>query len=580
MLEGDLKEFSNNIVMAQAEKLGLWTVLSCLELKYTAWKYFLPLQNANSALVFDASLGLDSISLSRHVSKIVSVVFDYRLALFLTSRFKEYSNIDVILVSSKSDLPFALESFDLVVVRDIKILDGKETRISNKMSCIDELKELINIKGTFLFGFNQKAISLRKADSELSLNEVGIGTCAKARRYIRRNNLFIREIVHCLPNQYRMNEILIDSLSLESNAHGNYLKEKLKSIALQYCLPIFKFSDLFIVEKGIDFQNESLLSMVLLGVKQNLCLNSDKFKVRTIKIVSPNTLLCIVDHENHGMIIRLPMDEESTMRAESQKKVLNSLRKKAEHYNSFFPRQLARLSLEGQDVYIEERLNGIIISEILDSYDKYEVSAVEWLVKFQSITRKDIVFDKKQIEEFVSIPLQRLQKFITKEPEFLIVQSLNDLLYKQLFNQRISLVCMHGDYKIENILFDQENFNVSGVIDWDLAQMNGLPLLDLLYLLVYSHKLRNPGLSISRIFLEIIKNQELSGTEKKYIDNYCETLAIDSSLLQVFCILGWLYHVVYRFGDLMKYYPKWYEENISQVLFELNNILQLNVKKS
>lgn len=48
------------------------------------------------------------------------------------------------------------------------------------------------------------------------------------------------------------------------------------------------------------------------------------------------------------------------------------------------------------------------------------------------------------------------------------------------------LVWQHGDYKLENLVFDNADRRVLGIIDWELASPCGLALVDLLYLVAYA----------------------------------------------------------------------------------------------
>lgn len=54
-----------------------------------------------------------------------------------------------------------------------------------------------------------------------------------------------------------------------------------------------------------------------------------------------------------------------------------------------------------------------------------------------------------------------------------------------LLGRLLPLVRMHGDFKIENVVVDRQG-SLVGVIDWELAEAGGLPLLDIGFLLLYN----------------------------------------------------------------------------------------------
>lgn len=80
-------------------------------------------------------------------------------------------------------------------------------------------------------------------------------------------------------------------------------------------------------------------------------------------------------------------------------------------------------------------------------------------------------------------------------------------------------VWQHGDYKLENLIVDPKSFSVVGVIDWELSCEAGLPLLDMLHLIAYSHGIEH-GLPYEDIFCQVVLSWRFSSEENALLDEY------------------------------------------------------------
>ncbi|HWL64123.1 MAG TPA: class I SAM-dependent methyltransferase [Steroidobacteraceae bacterium] len=82
-----------------------------------------------------------------------------------------------------------------------------------------------------------------------------------------------------------------------------------------------------------------------------------------------------------------------------------------------------------------------------------------------------------------------------------------------------AIVWSHGDFKLENLVFDRRTRAVQAVIDWELACEAGLPMVDLLYLIGY----REITLGSSDDILEVLSRgmpHAWSPMAAQYVRNY------------------------------------------------------------
>ena len=103
---------------------------------------------------------------------------------------------------------------------------------------------------------------------------------------------------------------------------------------------------------------------------------------------------------------------------------------------------------------------------------------------------------------------------------------------------------MHGDTKIENFMIEPKTNKVIGVIDMELAEFPGIPLIDLFFLITYNYHIVEHE-SFIEAFTRIVRNN-LSSIYKTAIENYCVKLGINQSQMKMCFILFFLHHFAKR----------------------------------
>jgi hypothetical protein len=110
-----------------------------------------------------------------------------------------------------------------------------------------------------------------------------------------------------------------------------------------------------------------------------------------------------------------------------------------------------------------------------------------------------------------------------------------------------SAVWSHGDFKLENLVFDRSSRKVQAVIDWELAADTGLPMVDLLYLLAY----REVTLGRCEDVLEVLELADPSAWSQlstRYLDRYMAEFAITEREANESLALALLHHVGARYS--------------------------------
>ncbi len=128
-----------------------------------------------------------------------------------------------------------------------------------------------------------------------------------------------------------------------------------------------------------------------------------------------------------------------------------------------------------------------------------------------------------------------------------LVQPMEDLinwLNTELPEDDGSLSLVHGDYRLDNVMFHKERPEVIGVLDWELSTL-GHPLADLAYQCMY-WRLPNEGLFAG---LGGLDRAELGMPfEKDYVEAYCKRRGIDGVDHWTFCLA----FAVFRFNAIIQ----------------------------
>lgn len=114
-----------------------------------------------------------------------------------------------------------------------------------------------------------------------------------------------------------------------------------------------------------------------------------------------------------------------------------------------------------------------------------------------------------------------------------------------LVGLEIPQVWLHGDFKVENLVVDARTSRLAGVIDWELAEPEGLPFLDLWFLLLYNRTIREaipffPGVS------GVIVPGTLRPDEQALCDRYARALGVPPGAMPALAAMLMVHHCARR----------------------------------
>jgi aminoglycoside phosphotransferase len=165
-------------------------------------------------------------------------------------------------------------------------------------------------------------------------------------------------------------------------------------------------------------------------------------------------------------------------------------------------------------------------------------ATIEWLLNLELATINRGANHQDWFERLVENPLQQFKNMLPgsfKEMR-LIEKTLS--MANAINDYQMPLVMEHGDFSPPNILRD-ENGKI-GVVDWELAEPQGLPSADLFFFLTYIAFARN-GARKNAEYLKAFQ-QAFFGSKawaKPYIAPHCQRLNLPNEIIAPLFVLTW-----------------------------------------
>jgi hypothetical protein len=184
-------------------------------------------------------------------------------------------------------------------------------------------------------------------------------------------------------------------------------------------------------------------------------------------------------------LLKLPLTPHATARARLNSSHLDALRSASgllDDERSVFPRNLTSGVFEGQEYFVESFLGGLARDAASLRRDPATVDAIVgfWLGiqdrLVRTVTMSDEVFRRVFVE-----PLQRVERWLQPDAaDRRVLDRIHEYLRQRFLGRALGVGLVHGDYWPGNVLVDDAGGRVTGVIDWDLADFQGVPPIDAL----------------------------------------------------------------------------------------------------
>jgi len=319
-----------------------------------------------------------------------------------------------------------------------------------------------------------------------------------------------------------------------SNKNTFNLKERVRNWILKSRLSrIFVNSNMWLVSgsKSSGFLHDNLLKLVC-EEKQLAC--KDYFFSRVL--FKNGKLILTFKHRldlSKSFVAMLLYDDKSVSQRNNEYAIIKHL-SQFEELNELLPQNYSILKYLGFNVVVMDECQGVTVDLKSKNLNEMTLDAFDKLIRLSNMTRAEFSL-KSSVLSWFEVVKSRAPDC---NDDFKVISKVLDK-----FNTNLS-VCMHGDSKLENFVLDN-NFKVKSIIDWEQAIVNGVPLIDVYYLIAYNYQTIN-GCQFSRAYQYLSQN-EINQTEKGMVDRYCQEIGLSNDDKQMLLIVFFIHHYSCRF---------------------------------
>jgi Phosphotransferase enzyme family len=241
----------------------------------------------------------------------------------------------------------------------------------------------------------------------------------------------------------------------------------------------------------------------------------------------------------------------------------------------YIPRPLASGVLDGRTYAVEQALPGRptcsggrppVPGDIL-------LPAVMLISDLHARSAASVVVDSTLLDRWTRSTLDRLRQLNLRVSgpvrEAALSQMSHDI-HGAFLGHSISVSWTHGDYWCGNLLVAGNDSAITGIIDWDGADPGGLPVVDLMHLLLTTRSLSR-GVDIGVVVRALLADEEWSAADRQVLAAGQWAQPTVDPAGRAIVLLAWLTHI----GAVLDKYPghvrqrPWLSRNVESVLLSL-----------
>ncbi len=590
-----------------------------------AWKYLTDLASAENALDIGCGTGISALNLCRSFKSVFAMdtALDQLMLANKMSASKGVHNLTVVRGGDTKHLPFPSDFFDLICVngvlesipslyQDDPVNDAVEpsngprtpeerrrefSPLKMQERFLHELDRIIKPNGTLYLAaenrFNYHSF-LRPSGGHAGLLRAlltpsvpaGAGSLLPKKEgrqsyplsyfglktLLKKGNFRQSDFYSMMPDYRLFHEVVFFDAKKTPRAGLGTVRERIKQ----------KLS-------GSKYFCSSF------GIVSRKCEGGDNFVRKVLKTVSSesgrtyalnryhvmmkgNVVLDVMDaHDaSRGLIIKISVDNTAEAQNDKNYAVLSSLQRNDRiplQIRRLIPRAAGKLTIDGQNIYLEEKIIGIPAGNIVhDECMKHEVlkHALNFIVSIHQATLVKIALSEKEYHQSIGSLIGRVMRAGRAGQD--AFQKLDLALRSVFVGRESSRALKHGDFSFANIIIDPKTHELAGVIDWDNAEYDHPILVDLINLIESTYNLNN--FELGHTVTKVLLNNNASVEEKEITRSYLKAFGCSEDLFVPSVLLYWLYHFDSQTKyDYLIHNPVWMKQNYYQVISAFDALL-------
>jgi hypothetical protein len=299
-------------------------------------------------------------------------------------------------------------------------------------------------------------------------------------------------------------------------------------------------------------------------------LRIDRVAVRKIG----KTAVFVTGTDGGRHILRIARSPIARRRAVRNFNALDSMRacSLSDRLTAVIPRALGRGACGSYEYFLEACLSGEAgPSRHAPRRSGWAAEAVDYISLLHQETARRVVVDDGLLERIVGGSVATIVRTCATPAAERTLDRLTRRCEDSLRGRIIPMVRTHGDFTETNCLFDTTG-RLVGVVDWELSEPDGLPLLDLLQLMpVEGENGRSERWQRFDAWMGLLRHPERVISDD-VLGSYVRTLQLDPESIAGLVLVHWLNHVADRL-DARRDDERWMRLRVRQPLESLEGVL-------
>jgi aminoglycoside phosphotransferase (APT) family kinase protein len=558
------------------------------------WKFLLDLRPESWVLFLGPSWGAAPLALARSSAHVI--VLDGSSERLQIVREQAWDaglrNLTLARVMDPVRLPLPDGSVDLVVVPGIadwfRAIAGTRMLPANcGAQLLVELRRVLGARGqAYIAGDNRHGVSWLFGPR----HPAGAGYSARALRVAAGAAGFPGcELYAPVPFRHKFHQIVdvertgrLDLCADPYRTRGRLVRPLVKvwdlcnrdgalERRLYACLP--GLSAVLSTERSVHSLAERLLRHLGAEGRIPIPLRLSRYYVRPKGVA----VLVAATRDDAGLILRLPLDERAAATCALHHDAIETLAADARippALRALFPQPYDCGEFEGQTYFAESALAGesgrVYYSRSERRYDRAIANAATALCGLRRATEEPVRIDSAEFDRLCGGWLAELRAVVRDESRPGI-DAIESHLDRTLRGAVLPLGWHHGDYDFANLLYGPDD-DVSAVLDFEVFEPRGLPLIDLMVLLA-RRPIRQKGHAFGTLFARSILTRTLPPLEAGLLEREVALLGFDADLYRALALCCWLNHLRLRRDSWLVRSPSWLDANLHEVLDHVRRML-------
>ena len=307
-----------------------------------------------------------------------------------------------------------------------------------------------------------------------------------------------------------------------------------------------------------EIQKDLTSSGVLTGkdwaVQQYIRTETD----RAVAVIGPSD-------QDPAAVVKIYLSNQALASGERQQRALNQIAALPgmDSLMSLVPRKLAEGEAAGWSYIAEKYLPGIDGRQILSDpahTRQMQSRAVDAILRLHGCSSRRITVGSDLLDAWVNRPATILAAAAGRWPGrkrwMEGLRAVAGGLTRSLAGQTLITSWVHGDFTPGNLLYSPEEGRITGIVDWELANPGGQPILDV-YQLILASRRESFGIEFGRLLLDLLAAPGWTKTERDLLAQFEEGSGSASPDERTALTLFWLQHVASNLEKSSQYAHHW-----------------------